>query len=65
MRRHAPFKSIDPNTCLWGGVYDAINSAIFLKINPRISVLADIEIWHFPLTLLVVLKTLSQYRVSV
>ena len=35
----------------------------FLKIAPRVSELADPEIWHFPLTLLVVLTTLSHYRV--
>jgi len=35
----------------------------FLKIDPRVSELADREIWHFPLTLLVVLTTLSHYRV--
>jgi len=34
-----------------------------LKIAPRVSELADPEIWHFPLTLLVVLTTLSHYRV--
>jgi len=34
-----------------------------LKIDPRVSELADPEIWHFPLTLLVVLTTLSHYRV--
>ena len=36
---------------------------IFLKIDPRVSELADPEIWHSPLTLLVVLTTLSHYRV--
>ena len=36
---------------------------IFLKIDPRVSELADPEIWHFPLTLLVVLTTLSHDRV--
>ena len=35
----------------------------FLKIDPRVSELEDPEIWHFPLTLLVVLTTLSHYRV--
>ena len=34
-----------------------------MKIDPRVSELADPEIWHFPLTLLVVLTTLSRYRV--
>jgi len=34
-----------------------------LKIDPRVLELADPEIWHFPLTLLVVLTTLSHYRV--
>ena len=34
-----------------------------MKIDPRVSELADPEIWHFPLTLLVVLTTLSHYRV--
>ena len=33
----------------------------FLKFDPRVSELADPEIWHFPLTLLVVLTTLSHY----
>jgi len=65
MRRHAPFEPIDSNTCMWGGVPDSINYANFLKINPRVSVLTDPEIWHFPLILLVVLTTLSHYRVSV
>jgi len=64
MRRHAPFEPIDPNICVWGGVPDVINPAnFFLKIDPRVSELADPEIWHFPLTLLVVLTTLSHYRV--
>jgi len=44
-------------------VPDVINPAIFLKIDPRVSELADPEIWHFPLTLLVVLTTLSHCRV--
>ena len=34
-----------------------------MKIDLRVSELADPEIWHFPLTLLVVLTTLSHYRV--
>ena len=34
-----------------------------MKIYLRDSELADREIWHFPLTLLVVLATLSHYRV--
>jgi len=63
MRRHAPFEPIDPNICMWGGVHDVINPAIFLKIDPRVSELADPEIWHFRLTLLVVLTTLSLYHV--
>ena len=41
----------------------ALNRAFFFKIDPGVSVLADPEIWHFPLTLLVVLTTLSHYRV--
>ena len=62
MRRQAPFELTNPNTCVWGGVPDLINRAnFFLKIDPRVSVLADPEIWHFPLTLLVVLTTLSHY----
>jgi len=35
---------------------------IFLKIDPRVSVLADLEIWHFPLTLLVVLSPYNYGR---
>ena len=42
-----------------GGVPEIINPAIFLKIDPRVSVLAQPELWHFQLTLLVVLTTLS------
>jgi len=34
---------------------------LLMKIDPRVSVLADPEILHFPLTLLVVLTTLSHY----
>ena len=62
MRRHAPFEPIDPNAC---GVGSTTQSTvqIFLKIDPRVSELADPEIWHSPLTLLVVLTTLSHYRV--
>jgi len=63
MRRHAPFEPIDPSICMWGGVPDVINPAIFLKIDPRVLELADAEIWHFRLTLLVVLTTLSLYHV--
>ena len=65
MRIHAAFELTDPNTCMCGGALGKINCAIFLKNDPRVSVLADPEIWHFPLTLLVVLTTLSHYRVSV
>jgi len=59
MRRHAPCKPTDLNTCMWGGVPDVINRAIFFE-NRRKGFR-----WHFPLTLLVVLTTLSRYyRVS-
>jgi len=63
MRRHAPFEPTDPNICMWGGVPDVINPAIFFENRPKVSELAYPEIWHFPLTLLVVLTTLSHYRV--
>ena len=48
---------------MWGGVPDVINPAKFFENRPRVFELADPEIWHFPLTLLVVLTTLSHYRV--
>jgi len=65
MRRHAPFEPTDNNISMCSGVRDVINRAQFSKNRPRVSQLADPEIWHFPLTLLVVLTTLSHYRVSV
>jgi len=45
---------------------DIMNKTVqnFCEIR-LVSVLADPEIWHFPLTLLVVLTMLSHYRVSV
>jgi len=61
MRRHVPFDElIVPNTCACG-VGSPTQSTVrnFLKIDPRVLVLADPEIWHFPLTLLVVLTTLT------
>jgi len=49
MRRHAPFEPTNPNTCMWGGVPDAINCAIFLKIGQGVSELAYPEKRHFPI----------------
>ena len=49
MRRHAPFEPTDPNTCLWGGVPDVINRAIFLKIDPRVSIADRLRNMAFPI----------------
>jgi len=35
MHRHAPFKPIDPNSCMWGGVHDVINCANFCENRSR------------------------------
>ena len=35
MRRHAPFEPSDPNICMWGGVHDVINRAIFFLNRPK------------------------------
>jgi len=59
MRRNAPFEPTDPNTWMWGEVPDVINRANFFWKSTQVSLLADPEIWHFQLTLLVVLTTLS------
>jgi len=37
MRRHAPFEPIYPKTCVWGGIPNIINCAIFLKIGQGVS----------------------------
>jgi len=48
---------------MWGRVDDVINRSIFFRKSTQELVLADPKIWHFPLTLPVLLTTLSHYRV--
>jgi len=61
MRRHAPFELTEPNTCMWGGVPDVINRAIFWKIDPRVSVLSRLRYMAFPIDSLVVLESVISW----
>ena len=45
-------------------VPDVINPAIFLKIDQRVSELADPEIWHVPLTCLVFFSVKIHIKLS-
>jgi len=65
MRRHVPFEPIAPILACGVGARRNQPCNFFLKIDPRVLVMADPELWDLALTLLVVLTTLSHYRVSV